>query len=74
MKIRRFAYGFLGLWLGLCSSVAAGVAPDQVIRDTSAQLLDEFSANRPALEQDPAKLFAMVREIVVPRLNVLPMK
>lgn len=59
------------LWLGAAVPTPADVMlPDQVIRDTSEQLLGEITSNRAALEQDKGKLYAMVENVVVPHFDV----
>lgn len=72
---RGLASAAAWLWLAVLAVGVAGPAcaadpPDQLIRETSNTLFSEFSANRPALEQDHNELFRLVTDVVVPHFDV----
>jgi phospholipid transport system substrate-binding protein len=60
----------LVLWLGLPAAANATVPPDELVRNTTDELLSKFTANREALKSDKERLFQMVDEIVVPHFDI----
>ncbi|GJL81720.1 MAG: signal peptidase [marine bacterium B5-7] len=44
--------------------------PDEVVKTTINDLIDELERRRPELEQNPEKLYAMVEKVVVPQFDV----
>ena len=58
------------LWLCcLQVSLAVETDPENLIRQTSARLLAEISLNSQQYQQDPAKLHALVDEVVLPHFD-----
>lgn len=68
--MKRVSSIFLLLWLGLSAAASAAVQPDELVRQTTNELLSKFTQNREALKADKEKLFAMVNEIVVPHFDI----
>ena len=56
----------LACLLSLHIAMAAEIGPEQLIRQTSAHLLSEIKANSNYYEQDPAGLYELVEEMVLP--------
>lgn len=59
----------LVLFVGLVYGALAAVPPDQLVRQTTDEVLTELTENRDALEQDKERLYNMVNEIVLPRFD-----
>jgi phospholipid transport system substrate-binding protein len=59
------------LGLALCSGPVAGAAqdPEALVRQTTQSILDEVADRRQALEQNRAKLYALVDEKVLPHFD-----
>lgn len=67
--IKRFAAALLGLALsGTTMLVSAADDPAAVVRNTAERVLDSLRSDR-ARYQDDHALFALVREVVFPRLD-----
>lgn len=66
---RIFAF-FMMSWLALPAATNAATGPDELVRETTNELLSKFTENREALESDKGKLFRMVDEIVVPHFDI----
>ncbi|MCH7881375.1 MAG: ABC transporter substrate-binding protein [Proteobacteria bacterium] len=49
--------------------IAAELGPEQLIRQTSERVLMQIKANPEQYEEDPAKLYALVSEVVLPHFN-----
>lgn len=66
--MKRVLSLFMVLWL----PVAAGATmpPNELVRQTTDELLSEFTENRQALKADKERLFKMVEEIVVPHFDI----
>jgi len=47
-------------------AIAAEIGPEQLIRQTSTQLLAEIKVNSKQYQQDPSGLYALVEEVVLP--------
>ncbi|MCG6886614.1 MAG: ABC transporter substrate-binding protein [Proteobacteria bacterium] len=61
-------------WLllaGLLSplAVAADLGPQQLVEQTSNEILTRLRQDRPALEKDPAKINALLEDIVLPHFD-----
>lgn len=48
---------------------AAGQAPQEIVKDTSAQMLDALRKNRATLDQNPSRLYGLVNQIVLPHFD-----
>lgn len=62
----------IGIVLCLLSQqvvIAAESNPQALIRQTADQVLEQIQSNSELYEQDPAKLYALVNEIVLPHLD-----
>lgn len=68
--MKKFALLIACLWLGLTAASYAAQAPDQLVRETTDELLAEFTENRKALEKDKERLYDLVNEIVVPNFDM----
>jgi phospholipid transport system substrate-binding protein len=55
--------------LGQAKAIAVDTGPEDLIRQTSEQLLTEIKANSEEFKQDPEKLYTLVYEIVIPRFD-----
>ncbi len=67
--MKRIVMAMLGLLLtGLATAVPAADGPAEVVRDTAERVLDQLRTDR-ARYQDDHALFALVREVVFPRLD-----
>lgn len=55
--------------LGGSVTAGAGLAPDALVRDTTDKVLQRFTAERAALEQDHMRLYALVDELVLPHFD-----
>lgn len=62
----------IGIVLCLLSQqvvIAAESNPQALIRQTADQVLEQIQSNSELYEQDPAKLYALVNEVVLPHLD-----
>lgn len=60
----------LSLLLLMLSSVGAAVRlPQEVIQDTSAQMIDALRKNSVALRQDSSRIYELVEQIVLPNFD-----
>ncbi len=51
-------------------AMATELGPEDLVRSTSARLLKEIRSNSEQFQQDPAKLYALVGEIVLPHFDL----
>jgi phospholipid transport system substrate-binding protein len=51
-------------------AMATELGPEDLIRSTSARVLKEIRSNSEQFQQDPAKLYALVGEIVLPHFDL----
>ena len=65
---QRFALGLV-IALG-CASATAGSTADEMIQSTVNQLISELRERRAELEADHGALYALVENIVIPRIAV----
>ena len=49
--------------------MATELGPEDLIRSTSAHVLKEIKSNSELFQQDPAKLYALVGEVVLPHFD-----
>jgi len=68
--MKRIQMMFAGLWLVVAGAAQAAVPPDQLVKQTTDELLSEFTEKREMLKQDKKKLFGLVNEIVVPHFDM----
>lgn len=68
--MKRFGLLFAFLWLGLATVAYAAQPADELVRETTDELLAEFTENREALEEDTERLYALVNDIVVPHFDL----
>ena len=68
--MKRALSMFMLLWLALPGLAQATVPPNELVRQTTDELLSRFTANRQALKADKERLFRMVEEIVVPHFDI----
>lgn len=68
--MRRILTLFTALWLALPAVAGATVPPNELVRQTTDELLSKFIENREALETDKERLFQMVENIVVPHFDI----
>ncbi|MEW7976747.1 MAG: ABC transporter substrate-binding protein [Candidatus Sedimenticola endophacoides] len=66
-RLSGLAVGFFVL-LGVSQGVASA-SPEQLVRDTVQQVLDEVSQRGADLQQDPAQIYPLVSRIVLPRFD-----
>ncbi len=57
------------LLLTAATELAAAEAPMDIVRNTTDQVLDRVQNDREALRQDPAKMFALVSEVIFPHFD-----
>ena len=62
-------FGLLLLMLGSGALWAAIKPPQEVVQDTSAQMLEALRQNREALRQDSSRIYALVDRIVLPNFD-----
>ncbi|WP_428609354.1 MlaC/ttg2D family ABC transporter substrate-binding protein [Sedimenticola sp.] len=64
---------FAGLWLVLLSLLAtpaiSAVVPEEVVRQTSDQMLAELMTRKQELQASPGKIYDLVEHIVLPRFD-----
>lgn len=63
------AFSGLVLFMSLVCGAVAAVPPDQLIRQTTDEVLSELTQNREALEQDKQRLYELVNEIILPHFD-----
>lgn len=68
--MKRLGLLFTFLWLGVANASSTTTSPDVLVRETTDELLAEFTENRDALEQDKERLYELVNEIVVPHFDI----
>ncbi len=68
---KRVAAFMLGAMLSfqLASVQAAEVGPDQLIKQTSEQVLDALQKNQDKYKQQPDEVFRLVNDIILPHLD-----
>ncbi len=64
---------FLLLLSAAPALMATALAPDDVVRETSNEVLLRLDADRNRLEQDPSYINTIVRELVVPHFDFVTM-
>ena len=60
---------FLLCLVSLQPAMATELGPEDLIRSTSARVLKEIKSNSELFQQDPAKLYALVGEVVLPHFD-----
>ena len=50
-------------------AVQAETDPETLVRETVTKMVDTLSANKAEFEKDPAKLFKLVEEIILPNFD-----
>ena len=65
--------GFLLFFLSQQVAIAVETNPEELIRQTSNQVLSQIQSNSEQYQQDPAKLYALVNEIVLPHFDFVTM-
>ena len=65
--------GFLLFFLSQQVAIAVELSPEELIRQTSNQVLSQIQSNSEQYRQDPAKLYALVDEIVLPHFDFVTM-
>jgi len=68
--MKRIQLMLAGLVLAVAAAAQANLPPDQVVKQTTDELLSEFTEKRGVLEQDKQKLFGLVNDIVVPHFDM----
>lgn len=68
--MKRFGLLFAFLWLGLTAASYAAQPPNELVRETTDELLAEFTEHREALEKDKERLYNLVNDIVVPNFDM----
>ncbi len=63
---------FLSLFL-TGNSIAAEIGPEQLIRQTSDQVLNKIRTNSEKYQEDPDQLYALVDEVVLPHFDFVAM-
>jgi phospholipid transport system substrate-binding protein len=63
------ALGLLWLALGADPTWAAVKPPQEVVQDTSAQMIDALRKNSVALRQDSSRIYELVDQIVLPNFD-----
>ncbi|HRD50116.1 MAG: ABC transporter substrate-binding protein [Candidatus Competibacter sp.] len=66
---KTIALGLFLLILGGNALWAAARAPQDVVQDTSARMVDALRKNRTALDRDPGRLYELVHQIVLPNFD-----
>jgi len=61
--------GALLLMLGASYPVLAAQSPDEVVRETSQQVLAEIDARKDELQENPGRIYALVEHIVLPQFD-----
>jgi len=59
----------LFVFLGAAGTAAASLPPDELVKQTTNEVIAELEENRHKLENNPEKLYRMVDEIVLPHLD-----
>jgi len=65
--------GLLLFFLSQQVVIAVELSPEELIRQTSNQVLGQIQSNSEQYQQDPAKLYALVDEIVLPHFDFVTM-
>jgi phospholipid transport system substrate-binding protein len=66
----RVLAAFVLLLSGAAAAVAGtGIGPDELVRETSQRMFATLEAERDRVESDPAVLYGLVEEIVVPHFD-----
>jgi len=60
---------FLIFCVFAATAASAAMAPDELVRKTTDQVLAELTKNRETLESNPGKLYQMVDQIVLPHFD-----
>jgi phospholipid transport system substrate-binding protein len=67
-KVWLSVWMFLALAL-VVADVAAMETPTEIVRNTTDEVLARVKSDRDALRQDPAKMYALVSELIFPRFD-----
>jgi len=72
---RLFAVLFLALWLAGTVQAAMATVEDaeRLVRDTAQQVLDLLADNRDKVRKDPAFLYGLVNEVILPKVDFTAM-
>lgn len=68
--VNRLTNSLIVCLLFASGSAFAMKAPDQVVKDTVDEIVNNIQTNRAVYRNDTKKLFAMVEEVLVPSLHV----
>ena len=66
---KTIALGLLLLLLSSSALWAAARAPQDVVQDTSARMVEALRKNRATLDRDPGRLYELVNQIVLPNFD-----
>lgn len=66
---KHFAGLVLGAWSLAAAATIDAASPQDVIRSTADQVLSEVTAKKAQLDQNPAGIYQLVAETVVPRFD-----
>ncbi|MBE2294264.1 MAG: ABC transporter substrate-binding protein [Phycisphaerales bacterium] len=66
---RMIAFGLLLLTLSGGVLQAAVKPPQEVVQDTTTQMINALRQNRAALERDPSQIYGLVNRIVLPNFD-----
>lgn len=69
MNKRLFVLSWLLVLLLQTGAVFAAVMPEQVVRQTSDQILGELMSRKQELQASPGKIYDLVEYIVLPRFD-----
>ncbi len=61
------------VFLGLAGQVLAVPGPEELVRETSEQVLSHLRADRAELQQSPAKIYGLIEEFVLPHFDFVRM-
>lgn len=68
--IKHLFLGLMAVVAMASNSAADGTMPDELVRTTINELIEELETRRAELEQDREMLYRMVEEVVVPHFEV----
>lgn len=72
--MRRFMAAML-MAIGLVTAVSAATVEDaeRLVRDTAQQVLDILASNQDKVKNDPAFLYGLVNEVILPKVDFIAM-
>lgn len=68
--VRRVLFTAVGLWLATAAAGATADDPKEMLERTTREMIQSLEAEREVVRQRPQRLFELVQQVLVPRVDV----